>query len=225
MKRPSGLKRTLRAALYRLIPVRSLPSWILFWKGRRAALAERHGWARSLRTKEPVDEHGDPIPWIPYAAVDFLDERLRTDLTVLELGSGYSTLFFMRRVARVVSLEHEPGWLAWVSARAAPNVTLLEADGTSAERYLAPLRASDERFDLVLVDGVHRAQAVAEALTRLTDRGVVLLDDSRRPSYAPAFAAAAAAGFRHLHFEGHKAASVNLYRTTVFYRDGNCLGI
>jgi hypothetical protein len=219
------VKKALRALLYRLIPLRSLPSWILFWRGRRSALVARHGWARSLRTKEPVDEEGRPIPWIPYAAVDFLAERLRPDLTVLELGAGYSTLFFMRRVARVLSIEHEPSWGDWVRARAEPNVTVVEADGASPVSYLAPLRADSGRFDLVFVDAVHRNEAFAEAVLRLTPRGVILLDDSQRSVYAPAFAAAAEAGLRHLHFEGHKAASVNLHRTTVFYRDGNCLGI
>jgi SAM-dependent methyltransferase len=215
----------LRAFLHRLIPLRALPSWILFWKGRRAELASGHGWARSLRTREPLDEHGEPIPWIAYPAVDFLAERLRPEMTVLELGAGYSTLFFMRRVASVTSIEHEDDWADWVRERADPNVTIARVDGSSPESYLASLRATDERFDLILIDGLHRCEALAEALRLLTPAGVILLDDSRRPAYAPALATAAAAGFRRLHFEGHKAASVNLYRTTVFYRDGNCLGI
>jgi SAM-dependent methyltransferase len=219
------VKKALRALLYRVIPLRSLPSWILFWKGRRSALVARYGWARSLRTKTPVDEQGEPIPWIPYAAVDFLAERLRPDMSVLELGAGYSTLFFMKRVARVLSIEHQRAWIDWVRARADANVTVAEADAASPETYLAPLRGDSGRFDLAFVDGVHRREAFAEALGRLTPRGVILLDDSQRTAYAPVFAAASDAGLRHLHFEGHKAASVNLYRTTVFYRDGNCLGI
>src|SRR5688500_17349891 len=84
------MKKALRGFLHRLIPLRSLPSWILFWKGGRAGLASGHGWARSLRSKTPVDDRGEPIPWIPYVAVDFLVERLRPDMTVLELGAGHS---------------------------------------------------------------------------------------------------------------------------------------
>ena len=224
MTRSRGVRKRLRALLYRLIPLRSLPSWILFWKGHRSALVAQHGWARSLRTKTPVDEEGNPIPWIPYVAVDFLAERLRPDLSVLELGAGYSTLFFMTRVARVVSIEHEREWADWVRARASGNVTVVDVDGGSPESYLAPLHAHAS-FDLVFIDGVHRTDAFAAALESLTPRGVIVLDDSQRSAYAPALDAADDAGFRHLHLTGHKAASVNLYRTTVFYRDGNCLGI
>jgi SAM-dependent methyltransferase len=219
------MKKALRGFLDGLIPLRALPSWLLFWKGGRAGLTSRHGWARSLRTNTPADEHGEPIPWIPYVAVDFLVERLRPDMTVLEIGAGHSTLFFMRRVARVTSIEHDQGWASWVKERASGNVTVTQVDAATPESYLAPLRASADRFELILIDGVHRNEAFVEALEHLTPRGVVLLDDSQRPDYAPAFAAAAARGFRHLHFEGHKATSVNLYRTTVFYRDGNGLGI
>jgi SAM-dependent methyltransferase len=219
------VKKALRALLRRFVPVRALPSGILLWKGGRSGLFARYGWARSLRTKTPVDEQGQPIPWIPYAAVNFLVERLRPDLTVLEFGAGHSTLFFMGRVARVLSIEHQKSWVDWVRARAAANVTVVEADGASPDAYLAPLRDGSSGFDFVFVDGVHRTEAFAEALGLLTPRGVIVLDDSQRPAYAPAFAAAAEAGLRHLHFEGHKAASVNLYRTTVFYSDGNCLGI
>ena len=219
------MKRRLRALLYRLVPLRLVPSWILFWKGERSELFRRHGWARSLRRMTPLDQDDQPLPWIPYAAVDFLAERMAPEMSVLELGAGHSTLFFMRRVARVVSIEHDRSWIQWVRARAAPNVTLLEADGRTAEAYLAPLRATDDRFDLILVDGAHRNEAFTAALGRLSAAGVILLDDSRRPAYGLSFEAASRAGFRHLHFEGHKAASVNIYRTTVFYRDGNCLGI
>lgn len=215
----------LRSFLYRLFPERLLPPWILFRKGRRSALLREHGWARSLRVQAPVDQDGEPLPWIPYAAVDFLKERLKPSLAVLELGAGYSTLFFMRRVARVVSVEHERRWAQWVRARAGSAVTLVDADGSTVDGYLAAIGAVPGSFDLVLVDGPHRVDAFTAGLSRLSDGGVILLDDSRRPGYAPCFEAAARAGLRHLHFEGHKAASVGLYRTTVFYRDGNCLGI
>ncbi len=220
-----GSKHPVRTLLYRLLPRRLLLPWIFLGKGRRSELARRYGWARSFRRNAPVDDEGRPLPWIPYVAVELLRERLRPELSVLELGAGYSTLFFMGRVARVVSLEHEPSWADWVRARAAANVTVVQSDASSADAYLAPLRTISDRFDLILVDGRHRPEALAAALELLSPRGVVLLDDSGRPQYGAAMEAALATGFRHLHLEGHKAASVGLYRTTIFYRDGNCLGI
>ena len=218
-------KKSFKAFFHRLFPLRLLLPWIFFWKGQRAKLSGTYGWARSLRHLMPLDQDGRPIPWIPYAAVSFLSGRLTPELTVLELGSGYSTLWFMGRVARVVSLEHNEKWLAWMRERVGPNVNLISTAGGTPDTYLAPLRGTRERFDLILIDGIHRIDAFQAALQILTPSGVIVLDDSHRPSYGLVFIEAAKAGMRRLDFEGHKAASVNLYRTTVFYRDGNCLGI
>lgn len=219
------MKGSLRRRLARVLPVRLAAPLLLLRKGLRAELVSGHGWARSLITGEPLDESGEPIPWIPYAAVGFLAERLHERMSVLEFGAGYSTLFFATRVARVVSLEHQHRWIKRVRARATSNVTVVPTDASSVQAYLSPLADRTDRFDLVLVDGRHRNEAIAAVLPLLSDGGVVVLDDSQRARYAGAFVTARAAGFRQLHFEGHKAASVNLYRTTVFYRDWNCLGI
>src|SRR5262245_45633131 len=88
-----AMEKALRAFLYRFVPQRLLPSWILFWKGRRSELTTRHGWARSLRSMAPLELDGEPLPWIPYAAVDFLIERLGPGMSVFEVGAGHSTLF------------------------------------------------------------------------------------------------------------------------------------
>jgi hypothetical protein len=32
-------------------------------------------------------------------------------------------------------------------------------------------------------------------------------------------------GFRVMPFDGMKAGGINVYRTSIFYRDNNCLGI
>ena len=220
-------KKTFKAYFHRLFPVRLLVPWIFLWKGARARLTTAHGWARSLRHLEPVDEHGRPMPWLPYAVVRFLAERVRPDLSVLELGAGYSTLWFASAARRVVSVEHDAKWIAWLRERldGGAGVEVVATSRDSADAYLAPVRGRGELFDLVLVDGPFRNEAFREALGMLTPAGVIVLDDSDRPAYAPSFAEAARAGLRRLDFEGHKAATVNVYRTTVFYRDGNCLGI
>jgi hypothetical protein len=162
---------------------------------------------------------------MPYVATSLLAERLTRDHAVLELGAGSSTLFFQVRAGRVVSIEHDPYWLGWTRARAAEHVELVAAPRDPADAYCAAITGRGDHFDLIVVDGVHRNEAFAAGLERLTPRGVILLDDSQRRAYGPALAAAAAAGFRHLHLEGHKPMSVHVHRATLFYRDGNCLGI
>jgi hypothetical protein len=50
------------------------------------------------------------IPWCSYKAIDFLSDYLRPDMHVFEYGSGGSTLFFMRRVMHITSIEPHAVW-------------------------------------------------------------------------------------------------------------------
>jgi SAM-dependent methyltransferase len=219
------MRKSVRKVLYRFVPSRILLPYLLLWKGPHSRLFSTYGWARSVRRMLPIDENDEPLPWVPYCMVDLLKERLTSRMRVLEFGAGYSTLFFMNRVAHISSIEHHHIWLDWVRARVNPNVTLIPTNKASAAEYCAPITGSDDRFDLIMVDGIHRPESFRVALQRLTPAGVIILDDSHRPDYANVFNDAAAAGLRFLHMRGHKAGSIGLYRSTVFYRDGNCLGI
>lgn len=218
------MRKSVRRVLYRFLPARLVLALALLFS-RRAGMVRAWGWARSIRLLRPVDEQDRPLPYLPYCVTELLIERLTPDLQVLEFGSGFSTMFFMTRVAHVTSVEHDAQWLARVRDRMAGNVTLLSSSNATPEQYAAPVRANSDCYDLILVDGQHRLACFALALERVAPTGVILLDDSERTVYTDAFGLAANAGFRALHLRGHKPDSVNLHRTSIFYRDGNCLGL
>ena len=218
------MRKAVRRVLYRLLPARLLLPLLLALKGSSAGMASAWGYARSVRLMRPVDRQDRPLPFMPYCVTELLAERLRPEMAVLEFGSGYSTLFFMTRVARVTSVEHHQEWLRTLQGRVTANVTLLAVAGASASEYTAPVQVAD-RFDLILIDGRHRTECFSLALGQLTAAGVILLDDSDRPEYAPVFEWGERAGFRVLHLRGHKPADLDVHRTSIFYRDGNCLGV
>lgn len=58
-------------------------------------------------------------PWLTYDAIALLTRILkdRPYARVFEYGSGGSTLFFARRAAEVVSVEHDPKWAETVFSR------------------------------------------------------------------------------------------------------------
>src|SRR6266705_3075876 len=68
------------------------------------------------------------IPWFSYAAIDFLDNKVGSEMQVCEYGSGGSTLFFAKRAKKVLSIEDNAAWFGLVSQRLAmesiTNVTL-----------------------------------------------------------------------------------------------------
>lgn len=186
----------------------------------------RSGWMASLQAGHPRNEDGQIIPWMNYAIVALLDERLSSDMRLFEYGSGYSTLYYAARVASVLSVEYDAAWFDDISRFAPQNVHILfrpqDVDGTYCRTIT---ERPESRYDLVVVDGRDRANCVIQSLPHLSERGVLLLDDSERPRYQPAIDWAVSQGFKRLDFNGIKPAGFEMVRTTVLYRPDNCLDI
>ena len=207
-----------------------IPGVFVFAKGLGLLYSPRSflrtsGYLRSVSSYQPCRKDGSPIPWMNYAVVGFLDDRLRTTHAVFEFGSGNSTHFFAHRVGNVVSVESDPSWYARVSANLPSNARVVLCDPYSPERYVSALREQRQFFDLIVVDGRHREACLAEVWRWLTPAGVVLLDDSSRSAYAKAMDELGSRGFRRLLFEGLKPAGIRSYQSTLFYRDNNAFGI
>ncbi|MGF1578534.1 MAG: methyltransferase domain-containing protein [Gemmataceae bacterium] len=56
----------------------------------------------------------DKSPWLNFKALKRLNQIVRPDMKVFEYGCGGSTLYFGSRVAKLVSVEHDPKWLAQI---------------------------------------------------------------------------------------------------------------
>lgn len=165
------------------------------------------GWLLSLRRESPVIAH---TPLIPYSAIRYLNRLLHLDDSVFEYGSGGSTLWLADRVQRIVSVEHTSYWYERVEqevARTKPaaSVTLvlkpvdeLQVEGSSNEENRATAASrklddyinvvdqfEDDSFDLVFVDGLDtiRVACITRAQNKVRPGGLLVLDDSSRPSY------------------------------------------
>jgi predicted O-methyltransferase YrrM len=84
--------------------------------------------------------------------------------------------------------------------------------------YVGTIAEQDKKFDVVIVDAEEQVKCMLNAADFLTDRGVIILDDA-------AVEGLLSRGFRVMPFDGMKAGGINVYRTSIFYRDNNCLGI
>lgn len=214
-------------------PIRSLlrplfPSIAVFVKtlglvySRRSMLRQR-GYVESSKYKRSCRRDGSPLPWMNYHVIQFLEERLTKDLSLFEYGSGTSTAFYAALVKNVVSIETDPSWYAEVKATAPENVDLIFFDPASGERYAGLAEKQGRKFDVIVVDMLDRNECLIEAPETLSERGVIVLDDSNPIEHGPAIEFLKSRGFRELLFEGLKPGSISAYRTSVFYRDGNCL--
>ena len=183
------------------------------------------GWMQSLSAKKPMDQNGNPIPWMNFPVVRILEERLTKDLNLFEFGSGYSTLFYAKKVKTVTSVEYDEKWLNIIKSQIPENVSIIfkreDVDGD----YCRAIGATEDQYDVVIVDGRDRVNCIKQSMSALSSKGVILLDDSQRERYQEGIDFARSHGFRTLNLEGLKATGTEVDRATIFYRAGNCFDI
>lgn len=180
------------------------------------------GHLRSALTGKSLDYAGRPVPWYTFPATDFLSSADFGESDVLEFGAGYSTLWWAERARSVSSVESDPQWHELLRDRlnGRSNVELVLA--TSTDEYVA--FGEGRRFDVVVVDGDERAECAAAALERVTDDGVIVVDDAEgywgRPGTYPILTSLEQAGFARVDFVGYAPGVRRPHSTSVFFRDG-----
>ncbi len=192
--------------------------------GVKGYLAEI-GWFKAFQTRSPVDEKGEPIPWVTYSFIDFISERIKKDHSVFEFGSGNSTFYYARRALKVVSVEHDKAWFDKISAGKPANSEMIFCELRTAGEYSRMPSARGSKFDIIIVDGRDRVNCCYQSLQALTESGVVVLDDSERVKYADALSFFKKEGFKELSFSGISPGLFYRKSTSVFYKSDNCLGI
>lgn len=183
------------------------------------------GWFKAFETKSAVGRDGEPIPWVTYSFIDFIADRIQKDHAVFEFGSGNSTLYYAKRALKVVSVEHDEEWFAKISSSKAANSELIFCELEKGGKYSKMPASMDVKFDIIIVDGRDRVNCCLESLSALSNRGVVVLDDSEREHYAEAIRFFKSNGFKELSFSGISPGLFYRKSTSVFYKDSNCLDI
>ena len=191
---------------------------------REGALAEE-GWFRSYRERASIDLGGKPIPWMTYSAIHFLEKRVDRSMKVFEYGSGNSTFWWAERVNSVLACEHDRDWYELVLKSLPENVTLRQIDLEYGGAYTGEIMKFNNAFDIVIIDGRDRVNCIRNALNALSERGVIILDDSNDPEYDEGCKFLHAAGFREIALEGMGPVMHTSKITSIFYQSNNCLGI
>ena len=187
-------------------------------------LAQR-GWFESVRRGEPVDLLGEPLPWLTYPLIMFLEKRLTTRLDVFEFGAGNSTLYFASRVRSVTSVEHSAEWFRKLQRKVPSNVNLTPQELVEGGDYSRFALHTGKTYDILIVDGRDRVNCMLNSLAALKPDGVLILDDAERSEYSEGITFLQERGFRKLEFWGVAPGMLVGKCTAIFYRTANCLGI
>ncbi len=169
-------------------------------------------WLRSRRRMDFLLEAGAPWIVYAAADYLTKWMKRRPCVRVFEYGSGGSTGFWLKHGATCVSVEHDAKWHERVQQRfggrddldyrlvePVPRTSSEASDptdpaaygtgdlawrGHSFETYVSQIdEFPDGFFDIVLVDGRARPSCIMHALPKLSEGGILVLDNAERGYY------------------------------------------
>ncbi len=172
-----SLKRVLPSQVWRVF--RAFGTGLL--TPFRFALRTGH-WKSSIGSAAK-SQHGDPLPWYTFSAIDFLSQRDFSAKHVLEFGGGQSTLWWSGRAADVLTIEEDEAWYGSLRSKIGENVELHHVAVDQQTRTIEPIRAllsgiPSRKFDVIIVDGHLRREVAAMAFEYLAPRGALILDNA-----------------------------------------------
>jgi hypothetical protein len=112
-----------------------------------------------------------------------------------------------------------------MAAEVPENVSLLHVPLEEDGDYCRSTRHARRQFHVIVIDGRDRVNCARNCLGALRDDGVIVWDDSQRRRYRPGHRYLGRRDFRRVEFVGLGPMDPHVRETSIFYRDGNCLGL
>jgi hypothetical protein len=180
------------------------------------------GHLRSSFANMAKSAAGEPLPWYSYPCFDFLKFRNYKDKSVLEFGAGQSTIWWAKRAKNVVAFDANEDWYNFLKPQVPANVSLFHASSETPERSVADVRGAlagvpDQKFDVVIIDGLQRKAMVDVAIDWVSPTGIIVCDDSEGSGFFDAFQGK---GFQRVDFYGYVPAVVLPHCTSIFFKPG-----
>lgn len=189
------------------------------WHALRTHFLAQQDWEKSRRSKESISFENF-VPWWSYSAIGFIDQVIPTTSSILELGSGYSTLWWLKRGNSVVAIESNQNWASKISDKGKIYGNNLQMIVESPSNVNVVGQQLDKRkFDVIVIDhSGDRTSAVTDYLPVLSETGFVIFDNSDRSEYADGLRLLREAGFSRLDFFGLGPINAYASQTSFFYR-------
>jgi predicted O-methyltransferase YrrM len=173
----------------------------------------------------PIDDNDNPIPWMTYPAISFLEKRIKNGMEVFEYSCGNSTFWWAKRVKKLISCEHDREWYQKMVKLIPANVELYQIDLEYGGAYSRKVSEYTRAFDVIVLDGRDRVNCAKNCLNALTKNGVIIWDNSDRESYTEGYNYLLRNGYKRIDFEGMGPVNAYSWCTSIFYKEENCLNI
>jgi tRNA A58 N-methylase Trm61 len=161
----------------------------------------------------------EPLPWMTHPFIEFISKKINKETTIFEFGSGSSTLFFAKKVKKIISIETRKNWYEAIKHAALDNVEIiLMEDAIANENYENFPKNYNEKFDFIIVDSIKRFACCKNSIECLKLGGSTILDDSERKNYKKIFDFFKEKNFKQIDFFGTSAHDNKTKNTTMFFQ-------
>lgn len=143
-----------------------------------------YGHFISAQKWQSIDRNNKPIPWLTYPAIDYLNTLDLSKKSILEWGSGYSTLYWSKKAQEILSIEHNPRFFDFIAkkTKALKNVRLYLAKNKG--EYISAIKSARKKFDIIVIDGVYRNDCLSISDNFLERNGFIIFDNAERKEHS-----------------------------------------
>ena len=117
------------------------------------------------------------IPLLTSSFLDWFETQKWSSLSLLELGSGGSTLYFSRFFKSVTSYETDKIWYDKLLLKIPSNVDLIKVDSISDALHENNIK-NVHSFDVILIDASENRANLARWLVNENYKGIIFFDNS-----------------------------------------------
>jgi len=164
-------------------------------------------WIKSLKKDYLFDT---PCLWLVFDAIDYIEPYVLEGVNVFEYGSGGSTLYWLKKGANVVTIEHDPNWSKFMKEKIRSNQPIdfrlirseqiannQDYDPSDPDNYQSYWIKNmtffeyvsqidsfpDNYFDIISIDGRARPSCIKHSVSKVKVGGHIILDNSERDYY------------------------------------------
>jgi len=138
-------------------------------------LAANYGQFKTANVNLSLNANNLPIPWYTYPAIEYLDNLDLKGKKIFEYGSGYSSLYYLRKGGVVTAIENNKDWYQKIKKYNIQEYILAETSDHYVERQ--ELNSAD----IIVIDGSYRkkcAEYIIRKLKNEIDPYFIIFDNS-----------------------------------------------
>jgi len=201
-----------------------------FFTPLKFSIASGHFYSCLLR--KSVDIKGNPIPMLTYRALAQLSQIDLSQLSILEFGTGQSSLYFAPRVKKLTGVEQNRQWADYVNQnfkKINPEINhtkIYVCEDIQSFQEILNSQLLSQYFDIIIIDGVpypggSRLEAAEFVLKKENRPKLIILDNSDLPLSLEIKNLFHESGYVRIDFVGHSPAAYFMQCTSFLFEPVN----